>query len=56
MSLTSQKSKAEKTTMTNADNKWVYGFSAGLSDGRADMRNLLGGMSAWKRLGLPLTD
>ncbi len=58
MSLTSQKSKAEKTTMTNADNKWVYGFSAGLSDGRADMRNLLGGKGAnlaeMSNLGLPV--
>ena len=23
--------------------QWVYGFGAGKSDGRADMRNLLGG-------------
>ena len=27
-------------------NKWVYGFGAGLNEGRADMRNLLGGKGA----------
>src|SRR5579875_3730915 len=38
--------------------KWVYSFGAGLSEGRADMRNLLGGKGAnlaeMASIGLPV--
>ena len=38
--------------------KWVYAFGAGKADGRADMRNLLGGKGAglaeMANLGLPV--
>ncbi len=57
MSQTSQRSKADKQ-MADTDNKWVYGFGAGSSDGSADMRNLLGGKGAnlaeMSNLGLPV--
>lgn len=40
------------------DTKWVYGFGAGAADGRADMKELLGGKGAnlaeMSRLGLPV--
>ena len=38
--------------------KWVYGFGAGKAEGRADMKNLLGGKGAnlaeMSNLGLPV--
>ena len=38
--------------------QWVYGFGGGVADGRADMKNLLGGKGAnlaeMASLGLPL--
>ncbi|MBY0428198.1 MAG: hypothetical protein K2Q32_03165, partial [Alphaproteobacteria bacterium] len=39
-------------------NKWVYSFGEGKADGRADMKNLLGGKGAnlaeMTNLGLPV--
>ncbi len=44
--------------MTKEPTKWVYSFGADASDGRADMRNLLGGKGAnlaeMSNLGLPV--
>ena len=44
--------------MTVTMNKWVYAFGAGTAEGRADMKNLLGGKGAnlaeMSRLGLPV--
>lgn len=44
--------------MTMTMNKWVYAFGGGEADGRADMKNLLGGKGAnlaeMSRLGLPV--
>ena len=58
MSQTSQKSKVDWGSMTKNANKWVYSFGANASDGRADMRNLLGGKGAnlaeMSNLGLPV--
>lgn len=58
MSQTSQKSKVDGGSMTKNANKWVYSFGANASDGRADMRNLLGGKGAnlaeMSNLGLPV--
>src|SRR6059036_802386 len=42
----------------SAKNKWVYSFGGGKAEGRADMRNLLGGKGAglaeMANLGLPV--
>ncbi len=58
MSQTSQKSKVERTSMSQNSVKWVYGFGAEASDGSAEMRNLLGGKGAnlaeMSNLGLPV--
>ncbi len=47
-----------KSTGTRAKAKWVYGFGNGKAEGRADMRNLLGGKGAglaeMANLGLPV--
>ena len=44
--------------MTTTGTKWVYSFGAGAAEGRADMRNLLGGKGAglaeMSNLGLPV--
>ena len=44
--------------MTTGGTKWVYGFGAGSAEGRADMRDLLGGKGAglaeMSNLGLPV--
>src|ERR1051326_5328177 len=44
--------------MTTGGTKWVYSFGAGTAEGRADMRNLLGGKGAglaeMSNLGLPV--
>jgi len=44
--------------MSSQDKKWVYSFGAGHSEGRADMKNLLGGKGAnlaeMSNLGLPV--
>ena len=44
--------------MSSQDQKWVYVFGAGSAEGRADMRNLLGGKGAnlaeMSNLGLPV--
>src|SRR5215813_3769271 len=54
MSQTSRKLKASELAMT----KWVYGFGNGTAEGRADMRNLLGGKGAnlaeMTSIGLPV--
>ena len=43
---------------SQGDNKWVYSFGAGKTEGRADMKNLLGGKGAnlaeMANLGLPV--
>ena len=58
MSQTSQKSKADESSMNGAMEKWVYSFAAGSSDGSAALRNLLGGKGAnlaeMCNLGLPV--
>jgi pyruvate,orthophosphate dikinase len=58
MSLTSQKSKADSSTMGKTMTKWVYSFGDGGSDGKAEMRNLLGGKGAnlaeMSNMGLPV--
>src|SRR3546814_18717151 len=47
-----------RASMTMTMNKWVYAFGGGTADGRAEMRNLLGGKGAnlaeMSRLGLPV--
>src|SRR5690606_5261986 len=47
-----------RASMTVTMNKWVYAFGAGTAEGRADMKNLLGGKGAnlaeMSRLGLPV--
>src|SRR5229473_1709033 len=44
--------------MTTSGTKWVYSFGAGAAEGRADMRDLLGGKGAglaeMSNLGLPV--
>ncbi len=44
--------------MTTGETKWVYSFGAGAAEGRADMRDLLGGKGAglaeMSNLGLPV--
>jgi pyruvate,orthophosphate dikinase len=58
MSQTSQKSKADGSSMNATTEKWVYSFAAGSSDGNAGMKNLLGGKGAnlaeMSNLGLPV--
>src|SRR5215216_3980508 len=60
---TSHSAKSKKTSRTKKANrsrqaKWVYTFGGGKAEGRADMRNLLGGKGAglaeMANLGLPV--
>ncbi len=58
MSLTSRKSKANRSKAAKPKAKWVYSFGDGQADGHTDMRNLLGGKGAnlaeMSNLGLPV--
>ena len=55
---TSRGSKATEAGNGHAMTKWVYSFGAGHNEGRADMRNLLGGKGAnlaeMASIGLPV--
>jgi len=44
----------DPVSTTSSTAKFVYRFGDGHADGSADMRNLLGGMDAWKRLERPM--
>src|SRR5579864_5512975 len=57
----SRRSRGEEpmtTSGTTSGKKWVYSFGAGAAEGRADMRDLLGGKGAglaeMSNLGLPV--
>src|SRR5437870_4639850 len=60
MAKTKKTTKIDKTAKTNKSRKakWVYTFGDGKAEGRADMRNLLGGKGAglaeMANLGLPV--